>query len=308
MAARPKKYPLWYVWIRDAKHWLIAKAFFALMAALQRLPADRAIDFLERAARRLGPHYPRTRIARENLKQAFPEKSAAEIEEIITDMWGNLGRTAGEYAWLDQIFDFDDNHPERSRFEISGIDNFRALRDHTGPAICFTAHTANWEILPIAAAAYGCNITAMFRPPSNPYIARRVLAARRTAMGHLVPSRAGAAWALAGVLDQGGKVGVLVDQYLLNGIPVTFFGRQTRANHLLAKLARQFDCAVFPARTIRQPNGRFRIELEPAMKIPRDADGRVDVPALTQAVNDVVERWVREYPGQWLWMHRRWRT
>jgi KDO2-lipid IV(A) lauroyltransferase len=307
MARRPKKYPRWFVWIRTAGHWLVAQAFFAFLALLHLLPADRAIDTIEKAARFVGPLYPRSRMARQNLRRAFPERTDTEIEEILREMWGNLGRTAGEYAWLDQIFDFDYDHPDRGRFEIAGIDNFVTLREHKGPAICFTAHTGNWEILPVAAAAYGCTITALFRPPSNPFIARKVLAARRTAMGHLVPSKAGVAWALAGILEGGGKVGLLVDQYHLTGIPVTFFGHPTKANHLLAKLARQFDCPVFPARTIRMPGGRFRIEIEPTLDIPRDVKGKVDVPALTQKVNDTVERWVREYPGQWLWLHRRWR-
>ncbi len=308
MARRPTKYPRWYVWIRTAGHWIVAQVFFAFLALLHLLPADRAIDFLERGSAlfrsalsaQLGSP---GKISAKHFRRKVPTRSRT----IVREMWGNLGRTAGEYAWLDQIFDFDYDHPDRGRFEIVGIDNFVALREHDGPAICFTAHTGNWEILPVAAAAYGCNITALFRPPSNPFIARKVLAARRTAMGHLVPSKAGVAWALAGILEGGGKVGLLVDQYHLSGIPVTFFGQPTKANHLLAKLARQFDCPVFPARTIRQPGGRFRIEIEPALDILRDTKGKVDVPALTRKVNEVVERWVREYPGQWLWLHRRWR-
>lgn len=304
---RSGKIPLWYVWARNAGWWIAARSFFAVIAFLKLFPADRGIEVIGKSARFLGMAYPRTRLARRNLALAFPQKSPAEIEAILADMWENLGRTAAEYAWLDEIFDFDYERPEKGRFEIAGIEHFVKLRETKGPAICFTAHTANWEILPVAAAAYGLEITALFRPPSNPYIARRVLAARRTAMGHLVPSRAGAAYALAGILDHGGKVGLLVDQYLLSGVPIRFFGRQTLGNHLIAKLARRFDCPVYPARTIRLPGGKFRIEMQEALVPPRDASGLVDVAALTQQVNDRVEAWVREYPGQWLWLHKRWR-
>ncbi|MEZ5800706.1 MAG: hypothetical protein R3D29_09810 [Nitratireductor sp.] len=107
-------------------------------------------------------------------------------------------------------------------------------------------------------------------------------------------------------MREGGKVGMLVDQYYKRGVPVTFFGR-TLGNQLLAKLVRQFDCPVYPARCIRLPEGRFRIELQNKLEIPRDAKGRPDVERLTQRVNDVVEDWVREYPGQWLWLHKRWK-
>ena len=309
--AKPKKkrskYPRWYVVARNAGQWTSAQLFFGLIAFLKLFPADAAINAIERMGRFFGMRYPRTRRARENLKLAFPEKSDEEIEQILSDMWGSLSRTAAEYAYLDRIFDFDDQTDEVGRFEIAGIPNFAELKYMDGPAICFTAHTANWEVLPISAAAYGVNVTALFRPPNNPYIAKRVLAARHTAMGHLVPSKAGAAWALADILREGGKVGLLVDQYYKKGLPITFFGRRTRGNHLIAKLARQFDCPVYPVRSIRLPNGRFRIEMQEKLDIPRDDKGRVDVQALTQKVNDIVEGWVREYPGQWLWLHKRWR-
>lgn len=303
----PTKYPKWYVWARTVGNWTLAQIVFGLLGLLRMLPADAAIDTTEKIGRYIGMRYPRTKRARDNLQKAFPEKSAEEIEAILEEMWGSLSRTAAEYVWLDQIFDFDDENPEAGRFEIAGIENFRELKFSGKPAICFTAHTANWELLPISAAAYGVNVTALFRPPANPFIAKRVLAARQTAMGHLVPSKAGAGWALADVLAQGGTVGVLVDQYFKRGVPIEFFGRPTKANQLLAKLVRQFECPVYPARTIRLPDGRFRIELQEKLKIPYAANGRVDIEALTRQVNEIVEGWVREYPGQWLWLHKRWR-
>lgn len=303
-----KRFPRWYVVARKTGQWLVAHAFFAFMGFLKLFPADAAINSIERLGRFFGMRFPRTNDARESLRAAFPEKGEAEIEEILSDMWGNLSRTAAEYAYLDKIFDFDDRNPTAGRFEIVGTEHFAELRAHEGPAICFTAHTGNWELLPVAAAAYGVNVTALFRPPSNPYIARRVLAARRTAMGHLVPSKAGASWALADVMESGGTVGLLVDQYYRQGMPITFLGRPTRGNHLLAKLVRRFECPVYPARCIRLPGGRFRIEMQPRIDVPRRQDGSVDITALTQKVNDVVGEWVKEYPAQWLWLHKRWRN
>ena len=75
----------------------------------------------------------------------------------------------------------------------------------------------------------------------------------------------------------------------------------------VANLARRFDCPVRGARAIRLPGGRFRLELTDPIPMPRDSEGLIDVDAATQAVNDVIAGWVREHPGQWLWMHRRWR-
>lgn len=307
MASKRNKYPKWYVWLRNARDWTLARWLLFFIGAVKLLPANAAIATTAFLARFLGMWHPRTKLARENLKLAFPEKSDTEIEKILRASWEHLGRTAAEYAFLDKIFSLDPENPEAGRFEISGVENFIELRDHDGPAICFTAHTGNWEVLPVGAAAFDLNITALFRPPNNPYLAREVLKARTTSMGHLVPSKAGAAWALSGVMDGGGKVGVLADQYFARGPEVKFFGRVTAANPLLAKLARNYDCPVYPARTIRLPNGRYRIELQEKLPLPRDDRGKVDTQRLTQQVTDVMEGWIREYPEQWLWLHDRWR-
>jgi len=292
---------------RNIRDWMLARLFFGFIAILKLFPPDRAINFCAEAARGLGMRYARTKLARENLKLAFPEKPCEEIERILGEMWANLGRTAAEYVYLDQIFSINEDNQSQGRVEITGEEHFHAMKNMDGPAITFTAHTGNWEILPIASAYFGLDITALFRPPNNRYIAERVLSARTTAMGHLVPSKAGASWALAEVLDEGKKVGLLVDQFFARGYEINFLGRKTMANPLISKLTRQFECPVVPARCIRLPDNRFRIEIEKPLELPKTADGKLDQKRLIQMVNDRVAEWIEEYPEQWLWLHKRWR-
>src|SRR6478672_5696711 len=108
-------------------------------------------------------------------------------------------------------------------------------------------------------------------------------------------------------LQNNQHVAMLVDQYLTNGVDVTFFGRTTKANPMLARLLRQVECPIHGVRIIRLPNHRFRAELTEEVKPVRDASGQIDVQGTMQAVTSVVEGWIREYPDQWLWLHRRWR-
>ena len=108
-------------------------------------------------------------------------------------------------------------------------------------------------------------------------------------------------------LKAGLHVGMLVDQYLTNGVEVTFFGRKTKANPTLARLLRQVECPVHGVRMIRLPGQRFRGEITEELAPVRDASGRIDVQGTTQAITSVVEGWIREHPEQWLWLHRRWR-
>ena len=107
-------------------------------------------------------------------------------------------------------------------------------------------------------------------------------------------------------LERGDHVGVLVDQKFRRGINVPFFGHDAPSNPLLAKLARRYDCPVHGARTVRLPNGRFRLEITEELALPRTKDGDIDIRGTTELVNKVVEDWDREYPEQWLWIHRRW--
>lgn len=303
----PLKTRLWRL-ARKTEHWVTARLAFTALAILRHLPAQKAIGFTDRAARRLGPLFGRHRVALANLRAAMPELSPEEHEAIARDMWGNMARLAAEYVFLDQIFDFDPNATEPGFIEVEGHEQFDRLLSESGkPHILFTAHMGNFELLPICAATFGLDVTALFRPPNNPHIAKRILERRRTAMGHLVPSKAGAAWALAARLDEGGNVGVLVDQAFSRGVETTFFGKSCRTNPLLGKLARQFECDVYPSRCIRLPSGRFRLELFDPVELPRDGKGKVDVLATTQMLNDIVEGWVREYPGQWMWFHKRWK-
>lgn len=292
--------------LRRARDWIIATVILSLLRLISLLPARKAIPLVDWLARRIGPLTPRHKLAMVNLARAYPEKSVIERKQIAVDMWGNMASLAAEYVFLDQIFDFNPESDQPGLIEVDGDEIFVKLRDSNKPFIVFTAHTGNFEFLPIAAAAYELDVMALFRPPNNPYIARKVLAARRTSMGHLVPSRAGAAFTLARRLESGGGVGMLVDQKFHKGAKTTFFGLEAHTNPLLAKLVRQYECDVYPARAIRLPGGRHRLVVEEAIEIPRQADGSVDIAATSQLLNDKVESWVREYPGQWQWFHDRW--
>ena len=289
-----------------ANHWLIARFALGAMWLLRKLPADKALDFAAFAAKKVGPWFGRHRTALDNLRQAYPEKSEQEIEAISLEMWDNMARLAGEYVFLDQLFDFDPENRTSGRIEIVGEELFVRLAAENKPHILFTAHLGNFELLPIAAAVHGLKVTALFRPPNNPYIADYVLSTRRSNMGELMETHAGAAFALAAILDKGGNVGALVDQKFTGGVYTTFFDRPCETNPVVPMLARRFDCPVHPARCVRLPGNRYRLEIHDALELVRDADGDIDIEASTQLLNDVVEGWIREDPGQWMWFHKRW--
>ena len=288
------------------RDWLFAQIIFLSLKLLRLIPMDTAAKFFERFARWLGPKLKRHQVALENLERAFPGKSLEEREKIASDSWAQMARTLLEYGYLDEIFDLDENNPGAGRIEVKNVEQFIKLRDDGLPAIIFTGHLANFELLPMAAAKFGLQILSMYRIPNNKYAASRVADARKQVARNLVASNEGASFQLMSALQRGDHVGILVDQKFRRGIQVPFFGHDAPSNPLLAKLARRYECPVHGARTVRLPDGRFRLEMTDELVLPRTKDGDIDIRGATELVAGVIEGWVREHPEQWLWIHRRW--
>jgi KDO2-lipid IV(A) lauroyltransferase len=289
--------------IRD---WFIAQLISLCLWLIRLIPLKHATRMLESFARWFGPKIWRHKVIMDNLAIAFPEKSLEEREKLASENWAQMARSLLEYIYLDEIFDLSEDNTASDRIEIKNAEQFHKLRDDGLPAILFTGHIANFELLPLVSARFGLEIQSMYRRPNNPHAASKVANARKEYGKNLVASGAGASFQLMSALERGDHVGLLVDQKFRRGINIPFFGKDARTNPLLAKLARRYNCPVHGARTVRLPNGRFRLEITDELVLPRDENGDVDIRGTTELVTRVVEGWVREYPEQWLWMHRRW--
>ena len=299
--------------IRDATKPLGEAAVGALTIGMLR--ATRYFDPIKtanlfgRILRLVGPMTREQEIGRANLTAAFPEKSPDEIETILAGVWDNLGRLGAEFAHIDHIWEHDPAHPGDSRIEIQTRTHelFAQLRLDGTPALIFASHLCNWELPALAAVAHGLDAATLYRRPNIASANRIIEEMRAVKMGTLIPAGRDAPLRLADALQNGQHVAMLVDQYFTNGVDVTFFGRKTKANPTLARLLRQIECPVHGVRIIRLPGNRFRAELSEEVQPVRDAAGKIDVQGTMQSVTSVIEGWIREYPDQWLWLHRRWR-
>src|SRR6266446_348630 len=210
---------------------------------------DRMADFVGWVLRAVGPRLREHRIGRANLAAAFPEKLDSEIEGILHGVWDNLGRIAAEFAHLDRLWDHDEDAPERpARVEFSAKTKlaFDTMRDDGKPALIFAAHLANWEMPALAAAAHRLDSAVLYRRLNIGAVADAVIKLRA------------------------GGMGMLVDQHYERGVDVTFFGRRCKANPMLARLARHYDCAIHGSRAVRLPGHRFRVDLTEPIETPRD--------------------------------------
>lgn len=291
--------------LRDLFVGLVAMVAFLVARIVPERAFVRATGCM---AQQLGMRIPRlTRIGMRNLALAFPDLSEAQHRAILRESWDNMGRTAAEYFFIDDIWDVAEDGSLAKRIEIGGAEHFERLAADGLPGMILSAHLGNWELPMVAARRHGLDATALFTRPRNPWIARLVMSRRQAVMDDLIMSGPGALRRLADALEEGRHLGLLVDQFHERGPVVSMFGHSTRANPIFARLARHHDCPVHMVRVVRLPLGRFRVELSEPLVLRRDTSGRVDVQAATQQVAAILEGWIREHPGQWLWVHRRWR-
>lgn len=248
----------------------------------------------------IGPYIGASKVADRNLIAALPNLTAADRRRIIRDVWRNLGRNVGELPHLAAL----QRTESGPGWEFVGAEHLPP-----GQAIFFSAHCGNWEmILPIA-AQMGLAVSGAYRRASNPAMEDAIQALRCAAHGTDVTMFAkGAAGARAALLHlaRGGSLGLLIDQKMNDGIPAPFFGRMAMTATAPAQFALRFGLPLVPVRVERIGPARLRMICEPALDIPRTGDRTADIAAITAALNQTVEGWVRADPGSWLWLHRRW--
>jgi len=270
----------------------------------KRTSRERMANAAGHLARVIGPKLKEHRLGRENLRAAYPEKSDAEIEQILAGVWDNLARLVVEFAHLDEF------HLGSSNMVASPelMARYERIRESGKPIIAFAAHLANWELIALAVKQLGIKSAVLYRPPSIPVVRDTIIKLRGPLMGELLPNTLDAPLRMARLLQSGVSVGMLADQHYTRGVEVMFFRRRCLVNPLPALLARQTGCAIRGVRAIRLPDrnafsGDVTEEIEPG----RAADGSIDIQGTMQKITDVIEGWVREHPEQWLWVHRRWR-
>ena len=276
----------------------------AALAMLRLLGPARASNLGGAVARTIGPLLPVSRVADINLRHAMPELDAPARRRVIRGVWDNLGRTVAELPHVAGL----GPAAEGPGYELLGGEVLRACRDAGGPVMLFSGHIGGWEVLPRMLGDIGMPMASFYRAAANPEVDALINAMRRAAVGADVPffnkGGKGARGAMV-YLARGGRVGMLMDQKMNDGIEARLFGRPAMTAASGAAFALRFRCPLVPGVAVRTGPARFRIEVEPPLPLPDTGDPQADIAALTQAMNDCLERWIRAWPEGWLWLHRR---
>ncbi len=247
-----------------------------------------------------GPH---RRLAIANLAAAFPSRSRREHRAIARSVFRHFGRL------LVELLKFSSLPPDRMRavVELEGTDRVRQAHAAGRGVLFFTGHFGYWELHAIAHGLEIAPIAVLARALDNPWL-DAMLERVRTSTGNSVIYRRGAVRRVLRALAANQGVAIPIDQHIqsADAVQVDFFDRPAATTSTVAALALRSGAALIPVFALGLPGGRYRLIYEHAVR-PPTSEGPEAVRELTQRCTDVLEMYVRRYPDQWLWMHRRWR-
>jgi lauroyl/myristoyl acyltransferase len=282
--------------------WLLEAAVFHLLYGLARLmPVGAAGRVFGWLLGTLGAHNPnKQHPVRRNLAVVMPEADEATRERVMREIFRSTGLAAVELFLLDRIWRGRDRY-----LEFSVHPEAEALIRRKAPIVFATAHTGAWQLTNLIGREHDLSISVLYAPERNPWMNRFFLARRQHFGGPMVPS-AGGARDMLRELAAGRQVGAAFDTRIDEGEMVPFFGVPAMTNTLPAMLALR-GYPLIPIRAVRLPGARYRIEvLAPLAPADPDVPRKDQVLELTARLNAVFEDWIREDPGQWLCMKRRW--
>ena len=289
--------------MRDRLEYALAWALIKLVGALPRPLARAAGISISWLVYLL--HSKLRRVGMRNLELAFPEKPLRERKRILHGVFTSLGRHVGEVCLFPRYT--RENVSETVVYE--GFENYeRALARHKG-VLFLTGHLGAWELSAFAHSLYGHPLNVVMRPLDNPYL-DRLARHYRTMHGNKAVDKDFARGLIA-AMRQGETVGVLMDTNMIvsQGVFVDFFGHKACTATGVARLALKTDAAVVPGFTVWDPVlQKYRLRFDPAVKLIRTKDREADVVSNTQLFTNILEDYIRRFPDQWLWVHRRWKT
>jgi Kdo2-lipid IVA lauroyltransferase/acyltransferase len=246
------------------------------------------------------------RVGLRNLALAFPDMPERQRRRLLRGEFISLGRQLAEVCLF----------PRYTRENVSrtivyeGFENFERAYSRGKGVLFLTGHIGAWELSAFAHSLNGHPLSIVMRSLDNPYI-DRLIQGYRTMHGNRTVDKDDFVRGLLGAMRAGETIGILMDTNMTppQGVFVDFFGIPACTASGLARIALRTDAAVVPGFTVWDAKQHeYILRFEPAIDLIRTADNESDIVANTAKFTKAIEEIIRQYPDQWLWVHRRWKT
>lgn len=290
--------------MRKRLEYVLAWGIFRLLGILPRALAREVGSAIGRGALLLTPRL--RRVGRRNLALAFPEKPIDERERLLRLLSRNLGWLLAEFCQMPSYT------PESTQafLRYDGLEHYLAARAAGRGVLILTAHLGAWELSSFYHSLMGYPMSIVIRRLDNPLIDRFVNHVR-CLHGNQVLHKDDFARGLLACMRRGETVGILMDTNMTppQGVFVDFFGMAACTASGLARVATKTGAAVLPGFLLwEEATRQYVLRFGAQIPLVSTGDTEADVIANTAAFTKEIEAYIRQYPDQWLWVHRRWKT
>ena len=236
-----------------------------------------------------------------NFKKVFPKLNTKKVQTIISKSWNNLGKTFIELIILNKLL-----NKKNKRIEIKGMEVINKIKKKNEQVIFFGIHQANWELLVPTLDKLEISVAAIYRHINNPYINRLILSIRTKTLHSketvYTPKGKESAKEILTAISKKKSIILLIDQKDNAGSDVKLFNYNVKTQIGFLKIAKKNNLKLIPVQTIREKINNFKIIFHPHINPFNNIRDDIDVMC---DIHEIIEKWIKENPDQWLWQHKR---
>ena len=253
----------------------------------------------------IGPLFRSKNIIKQNIKNGLGEVDKKRETEIINGMWSNIGSTFAEYVFLK---DFKFNKTNFDHIKINGTNYLNEIKNNNEPAIFYSGHFANFELMAMELYKFGIKCAAIYRPLNNFFLnpLMEYLRIKYICPNQIPKGRMGMREIISKIKD-GYSIALMVDQRVSEGPRTLFFNKPAHTTTIPAQLALKYNCKLVPISLERKEGANFEMTIHEPYKIEKTGNDEEDTKNITLKINQILEKMIVENPTQWIWSHNRWK-
>ncbi len=255
--------------------------------------------------RYFGPLFRKKAIAKKNILIAFPNINETSIDQIIDDMWRNIGSIFGEYIHINKFSILDE---EKNKIVFTNKSNLQILKNNKKPIVFFSGHFANFELMAKCLRELEFNIGAIYRPLNNIFLNPIMEFIRKKYICSIQIEKGSAGTKkLIKHISTNNPLALMIDQRLSSSIRVPFFNQPATTTTTPAQLSIKYDALLVPVFLKRLKKTKYEFFIEEPLVVKKTNNYEKDIFNITEIMNKKIEEFIKVDPANWLWSHDRWK-
>ena len=253
----------------------------------------------------IGPYFRSKNIIKKNIKIGLGDIDKKKEEEIISEMWSNIGRTFAEYIFLKN---FKLNKAGFDHIKITGVEYLEEIKKSNKPVVFFSGHFANFELMAMELVKFGINLAAIYRPLNNFFLNPLMEHLRKKYICPIqIPKGKSGSREIVKKINEGYSVALMVDQRVSEGPRISFFNKEAHTTTIPTQLALKYNCKLVPIYIERKNGIFFEMVVHKPYEINKTGTHEEDIKNNSLKINQNIEKMIVQNSSQWIWTHDRWK-